>query len=317
MHQVHMKPPALKPGDTVGIVSTSSPCPPEALDRMESYLRGKGYGVKRTPHVLASRGYLAGSAEDRAADLNAMFADPQVRMILTAFGGKGANQLLTLLDWDGIRTNPKIFVGLSDPSVVANAVTARTGIVTFHGPTGYDFGMTAIHAFTDVWFWKAVTGGHGLPWELDVTGSLVVRHGREVTGHLVGGHLGTLQSLVGTPWAPQWDGAILFVEEIFTEWERIDAMLTHFRLAGVFDRVRGLIVGRCVDCKSQAPADADFLQMILRCVGGAFPILAEVSLGHTPEKLTLPLGVPARLRTNPPSLEVLERGVQLSGKEAT
>jgi muramoyltetrapeptide carboxypeptidase len=317
MHQPTVKPPALRPGDTIGIVSTSSPCPPEALDRMEAYLRGKGYGVKRSPHVLASRGYLAGSAEDRATDLNTLFADPQVRMILTAFGGKGANEILPLLDWDLIRSNPKIFVGLSDPSVIANAITARTGIVTFHGPTGYDFGVTGIHAFTEPWFWKAVTGGHAVPWELDVSGSRVVRQGREVSGPLVGGHLGTLQSLIGTPWSPQWDGDILFVEEIFTDWERIDAMLTHLRLAGVFDRVRGLIVGRCVDCKCQSPADTDFYQMILRCVGRRFPILAEVPLGHTPEKLTLPLGVPVRLRTNPPSLEVLERGVQLSGKEAT
>jgi muramoyltetrapeptide carboxypeptidase len=276
---------------------------------MVSYFQQRGYSVNKGKHVLANRGYLAGTAEERAADLNAMFSDRRIRMILAASGGKGANQLLPLLNWGLIRANPKIFVGLSDPSVVANAILARSNVVAFHGPTGHDFGVTGIDPFSENWFWKIVTGTGTLPVSLDITDSIVLRAGHEITGPLVGGHLGTIQSLIGTPWSPQWDGAILFFEEIFADWERIDAMLTHFRLAGVFSRVKGLIVGQCVECGSSSPADATFYDMIIRCVGGEFPILANVPLGHTSKKLTLPLGVPARLHTDNPSLELLDFGV--------
>jgi muramoyltetrapeptide carboxypeptidase len=290
MPQPLVRPAALRPGDTVAIVSTSSPVGHDELDRLSRYFSERGYRVQIAPGAGAATGYIAGPREQRAADLMAAFADPAVRLIVPATGGKGAAHLLDLLDYEVIRANPKIFTGISDPSIVGNAIYHRARLVTLYGPSGYDFFQPEVNADTETAFWQIVSGpvtGHevkGDDWRV-LRGT-----GREITGHVVGGHLGTIRALVGTSWMPDVRGAVLLLEEVFVPWVVVDQALTHLRLAGVFDQIAALVVGVPIDCPQDDAPDEDWDQMILRCVGGRCPVITNVELGHTARKIPFAIG---------------------------
>ncbi len=283
-------PVAVQLGDAVAIVSTSSPVARADLDRLVEYFNDRGYKVKVAPGADAATGYLAGSAEQRAADLMAAFADPAVRLIVPATGGIGAAQLLNMLDYEFIRANPKVFTGISDPSILGNAIFQCSGVVTLHGPSGYDFFQPDVNAATETAFWQIVSSTvagqevNGEQWR-------VIRGvGTQPTGHVVGGHLRTIRTLIGTPWMPETRGAVLPLEEVFAPWVRIEQALTHLRLAGVFEQIAALIVGVPVDCEQGDAPDQDWDEMILRCVGGTCPVVTNVEFGHTPAKLPFVIG---------------------------
>lgn len=133
------KPRALRPGDGIGIVSTSSPVTPAQLDTLVSYLGGRGYAVKVADGVLDRHGYLGGRAERRAAGVMRMFTDPEVALVMPVSGGNGAGHLVDRLDYGLIRANPKLFTGFSDPSVLNNSLLAGAGLPSVHGVSGFQF----------------------------------------------------------------------------------------------------------------------------------------------------------------------------------
>src|ERR1022692_1506644 len=154
-----LKPRALRPGDRIGIVSTSSPVSARELDRLTAYLGGRGYAVRVADGVLDRTGYLAGSAERRAAGLLRMFSDPDVAMIMPASGGTGASDLVDILDYELIRAHPKLFTGFSDPSVLNNAILAAAGLPSVHGVSGFQFfGWPDVEEQTETEFWRMVSG---------------------------------------------------------------------------------------------------------------------------------------------------------------
>ncbi len=307
-----VKPHRLRPGDTIGIVSVSSPVSPDVLERTVTYWSSQGYSVELGKHVTADDGYMAGSPEDRVADLMDMFQRSEVSAVVVAMGGKSANQMLPLLDFDVIRSHPKIFMGLSDSSILALAIYARAGLVSFHGPTGVNFGLEGMHAFTERYMVRALTSPDPIGAIEPYSQWTALRGTEQVEGPILGGHLGTIRSLLGTPYAPDWTGAILFVEEVFVEHHDFDAALTHFRLAGVLDQISGLIVGRPLQVTERSfPSKESLEEVVMRvCKGYRFPIVFGVDLGHTPEKITIPIGIPARLETaDGARLSLLESGV--------
>ncbi|MGY4101951.1 S66 peptidase family protein, partial [Nocardia sp. R16R-3T] len=232
---------------------------------------------------------------DRAADLMAAFADPDIDLIVPATGGKGAAQLLDLLDYTVIAANPTVLTALSDPVVLANAITARSSLATLHGPTGYDFSRPAVNEAAAESFWQIVSGPVK---DIEVPGAAwrVPRGaGASFSGPVVGGHLGTIRALIGTPWMPDMTGAVLILEEVFVPWVQVDVALTHLRLAGVFDRIAGLLVAVPVDSPRQDAPDESYDELILRCVGGSFPVVTGAEFGHSPAKFALPLGVDVQL----------------------
>lgn len=285
-----IRPPRVKPGDTVAIVSTSSPIKATDLKRLVDYFESRGYPVKVMPDVLASTGYIAGTAAQRAANLMAAFTDSRVGLIVPANGGKGAAHLLPLLDYNIIASNPKVFTGMSDPSIICNALFHRAGLMNLHGPSGYDFFQTPVNAETEAAFWQIVSGSitthlvKGDRWRV-VRGKRTV-----VSGKVIGGHLGTIRTLIGTPYMPDVAGAVLFLEEVFVPWVVIDQALTHLRLAGVFENIRALVIGVPIDCKKDDAPDESWEDMIIRCVGGDFPVITNVEFGHTARKIPLPIG---------------------------
>ncbi|GAB2963927.1 LD-carboxypeptidase [Micromonospora polyrhachis] len=299
-----IRPPAAPPGSTVAVVATSSPVSSDDLGRLVGYLHSRGYEVHTYPSCRAATGYLAGPAEQRAADLNAAFTDPDVRLIVPATGGKGAAQLLPLLDYDTIAANPTILTGMSDPSILLNAIHARTGLLALHGPSGYDFFQRPVHDDTATAFFDAITGslaGREVPGE---DWRIARGAGTTVRGPVVGGHLGTIRALVGTNYLPDLDGTILILEEVFVSWVDIDTALIHLRLAGVFDRIAALVVGVPVDTTQGDAPDQTWDDLILRCVGGTFPVITNVEFGHTPRKIPLPIGgvIELQLDDNSPVL---------------
>lgn len=296
----------IQPGDTIGIVSTSSPTTPEAVGRMKAYFEQLGYAVIVAPNTLVSFGYLAGPPDLRAADFNALLLDPGIRMIVTAMGGSGAEQLIPLIDYDAIAADPKFVLGLSNPASLLNAITAKTGVPTFHGPNGVEFGHEVLTPFTEENFWPLVREKLTLPYIFPVADEIrVLRAGAVVEGPLYGGHLKTIQRLIGTPWAPIWKDSVLFLEEYELGFSDMDKTLTHFKLAGVLDQINGLIFGRPVICQ---PVQAETLEDILLrvCAEYQFPIISNVPIGHTDDKITVPIGCRVRLNTEKPAFGLLE-----------
>lgn len=304
-----IKPRALREGDLVGIVSTSSPVSAENLGRLTGYLAGRGYRVRVADGMLDRTGHLAGSAERRAAGVMGMFADPEVSLILPVSGGTGAGHLVDLLDYGAIGTNPKVFTGFSDPSVLNNSILAGARLPSVHGVSGFQFfGWDDVDEPTETAFWRMVTGPI-TGWEVPGPDWRVYRAGKTVvSGPVVGGSWGALATLAGTRWMPSTAGAVLLLEAMTATFDDMDRMLTHLRLAGVFDDIAALVIGSPADWEPEDAPDAGTDELILRCVKGRFPVITGVPFGHQETKIQFPIGcrVEFDLRGSQPVLRYAE-----------
>ncbi|QIZ69589.1 S66 peptidase family protein [Oxynema aestuarii] len=304
----YQKPPRLKVGDTVGLINPSSPIEREDLDYSRQALAQLGLKVKFGAHALDRYGYLAGRDRDRAADVNAMFADPEVKAILTVRGGWGGNRILPLLDYDLVRSHPKIFMGYSDTTSLLLALYSQAGLPTFHGPVG-----------TSTWNEFSVGYVRQLLFEARPTMfrnppgfSIQTIAPGKARGRLVGGNLSVLAAMVGSIYLPSWDNTILFVEEIGEDIYRVDRMLTQLKLAGILDRISGFIFGQCSNCTAGEGDDPSLtlpqvLSDLIRPLG--VPAWYGSAIGHIPEKFTLPLGIEVEIDARQGTIALLESAV--------
>lgn len=294
MHKPALLAPPVGRGDTVAIVATSSAVTPDEVARLTSYFEGRGHSVRVDDGATKATGFVAGNARRRATALTDAFTDPDVRLVVPATGGKGAAHLLDLLDYDVLGQNPTVLTGMSDPSILLNAIHARTGLRTLHGPSGYDFFQTPVHPGTEDAFWQIVGGpvtGRSIDAPTGPDAWRVIRGtGQQVTGPVLGGHLGTIRALIGTPWMPDLTGAVLLLEEAFTPWSAIDQGVTHLRLAGVLDDLAALLVGVPIDCDGTGAPDDTWDDIFRRVVPGSFPIVTNVPFGHTADKIPMVVG---------------------------
>ena len=311
MTQLIIKPNPLAPGATIGIVTPSEPINPEDFDRALSYLKEQGFNLRVGPHARERRGHLAGSDEDRAADLMTMFRDNSVDAIFCAAGGANSGRMLPLLDYDVIKAHPKILLGMSDPTALLSGIHARTGLITFHGPVVQYNMKQAMTPFTERYFHDALFTSKPVGAICELGAGNILRPGK-AQGRLLGGNLTTLQQLLGTPYEPDWDGAIMFWEDVCEQPHALDAKLTHFRNAGVFGRIAGMIVGILESCEEQDYANMPPLtDIVLELTNDtSFPILVEVPFGHTDDKITMPIGGRAEIDTTGAVLSILESGVE-------
>ncbi|HEU4401114.1 MAG TPA: LD-carboxypeptidase [Candidatus Polarisedimenticolia bacterium] len=286
-------PPALRPGDRIGVVAPAGPVREADLDGGLACLERRGYRVSPGTHLRSRQAYLAGGDDERAADLNRLLADPEIRAIWFARGGYGAPRIIDRIDFRPLKRHPKALIGYSDLTVVHAAAYRRLGIATFHGPMVSELGHRA--AYDEGSLWRALEGD-GRSFAHEIPAASIVREGAG-EGPLVGGCLSLLVSLVGTSYEPPLRGAILFWEEVGEEPYRIDRMLAHLRLAGRLKGLRGMVVGRLVNCQPKDPANdlplAEILAAHLR--GTDFPVVVDFPAGHCPGKITLPLGRRVRL----------------------
>ena len=239
-------PPELQPGDTVGVIAPSGSFERERLAPGLAFLRAKGFDVREGTSLYAQERYLAGTDRARADDVNAMFADGDVKGIFVARGGYGAARILEFLDWASIAQNPKVLVGLSDTTALQLAIFARTGLVTFSGfLLCSDVTVEGVQEETDKALWAAVCSHR-----FEGVGLTPLRGG-EVSGPFIGGCLSLVASLVGTRFFPVLDGAVLVLEDVNEPPYRVDRMLNQLAMAGVFDRVAGVVFGEFVDCEPE------------------------------------------------------------------
>jgi muramoyltetrapeptide carboxypeptidase len=330
---------ALRPGGTIGVVAPSWGGParhPHRVERGVAYLESLGYRVILGRYAMGQRGYVSGTAEERLADLHGFFADPEVQAIVAAIGGDHSCHLLPRLDWGLVRANPKVLVGFSDVTVLNLAIHAMTGLVTFNGPALMtDFGeYPAPLAYTTESFFRTVARAQPvgalepadawteelLDWgqKLDLTrartlvpsaGWSWLKPGRAV-GRLVGGCLESMEHLRGTPYWPDFEGAIWFFEtsEGKPKPATVDAILQDYENTGVLGRIAGLVVGRPNKYSEAEKAELHAL-LLERTRAYAFPIVAEVDFGHTSPQLTLPIGCLAELEGGERRFAILEAAV--------
>ncbi len=302
-----IKPPALQPGDTVGIVAPASNVDRELLEAGCAALRKLGYKPFYFDSIFERDLYFAGSATRRARELEEMFLRDEVRAIVCARGGYGANYLLDILDLEKVKAQPKIFVGYSDLTTLLTYFTDATGLITFHGPmVAKDFA----HADgLDRNSWERALNGSS-EWALELDSdvkSLVAGSGE---GILYGGCLSILVASLGTPYEIHTSGTILFIEDIAAKPYQIDRMLMHLKLAGKLADVRGIIFGEMLDCEQTKDQGYRLEEVVMRVVGDlGVPVAYGLRSGHVSGRnITLPFGVQAALGVTASgvNLEILE-----------
>ena len=295
-----VRPKRLSAGDTVALVAPASATfQPVDLDIARESLEALGLKVKVGRHILARHGYLAGTDKDRAADINGFFSDREVRAVLPIRGGWGSARVLPYLDFDTIRRNPKIILGYSDITALLLSIQAKTGLVTFHGPNGMGrWDAWSVDYLRRVLF-NAETVTFENPRTMSERNSLVpiehrVRTIRPGTarGRLLGGNLTVLTAILGSPYLPSWDGAILFLEDVGEDFYRVDRMFTQLKLAGVLQKIRGFVFGTCAECSpgegfGSLTLDEIFIDHIQPL---EVPAWSGAMIGHQMQQWTVPVG---------------------------
>jgi muramoyltetrapeptide carboxypeptidase len=312
-----VKPPRLAAGDTVGLIDPASATfLREDVEIVSDVLRALGFQVKRGAHLMDRYGYLAGRDADRAADVSALFADPEVKGVLAVRGGWGSARLLPHLDFEVIRRHPKVLVGYSDLTALLNPIHARTGLVTFHGPVG----VSTWTPFSVEHLRRVLVDGEALTLAnpTEAGESLVPVQDRVWTitpgmarGRLLGGNLTVLSALVGTPYLPDFEGAVLFLEDVREQIYRIDRMLTQLALAGILRRVRGVVIGKCTDCDPGEGYGSLTLEEVfddhLKPLG--VPAWHGAMIGHIDRQFTLPIGLEVEIDAGKGTIRLLEAAV--------
>jgi muramoyltetrapeptide carboxypeptidase len=313
-----VRPPRLRRGSRVALVAPAGPLlEKDDLTRADALCRALDYEPVVGTHAALRHGYLAGNDQERLRDLNAALADPTIDAVWCIRGGYGTTRIVDQLDFDALTRRPKALIGFSDITAILNAVTRRSGVVTFHGPVA----RASMPAFSR-WHFERVlacaepAGRLGrLPAPPDVLvpkeNRIVTLQGGTAEGPLVGGNLTLLQCLIGTPHFPDLDGAILFLEDVDEDLYRVDRMLAHLRAIGALNRLAGVLVGRFTDLdrhmKDGALGFDEVLATYLLPLG--IPAAYGFPVGHIENQWTLPLGVRARLDADAGEVELLEAAV--------
>jgi muramoyltetrapeptide carboxypeptidase len=340
------KPPRLKAGDTVALIAPASFSDhQEELDGIKATIAAMGLVPKSATNVLTRYGYLAGTDAQRAASINAMYADRDVRALFSVHGGWGSARILPYLDWKTIRANPKLLVGFSDVTALHIAFAAMAGFPTIHAPNAANNWRE--RSWTS--FWElAFSGGTPtfapppapLPPVLSPAAAMsdssaaastsppppaapvlppmpnpfaiqTIRPGK-ASGRLIGGNLSVLVGLVGTPYFPDTTGAILFLEDAGEAEYRIDRMLTHLALAGVLKKAAGIVFGQCRGCHIDVPDYKGFTldQLLFQHFGRlGVPSFSGAQIGHIANQYCIPVGVRAEIDAAAGTIRMLESAV--------
>lgn len=339
-------PKALAPGDTIAFIAPAKYLNKKRIALASRRLEEMGFQVRMPDTLFRKKGYLAGTDEERAAELMAAFVDSEVDAVFPGTGGYGTTRIVDRLDYEAIRRNPKILIGFSDITALHIAINQRTGLVTFHSPVP-EWGLgtdTNLSPFAAQWFWRAITlpsaNGSEREWANGAHNALAIgytihtKHTNSdqsdersifddvpppvtlqdgtARGRLIGGNLSVLHALMGTPYEIKTEGRILFLEDVGEAPYRVDRMLCTLRLAGKFDRVAGVILGAFTARKDEDPWDEDAtMDDVLRDYFAdlGVPVVARFPVGHVRYNATLPIGALAELDAKNQTLRLLENPV--------
>jgi muramoyltetrapeptide carboxypeptidase len=290
LNQKPIRPPRLKPGDTIGIAAPAGSFDRESFSQGLSVVESLGFRTRVCDEIFEKTGYLAGPDAMRAQLLNQLFEDPEIQGIICARGGFGSLRILPLVDFDAIRKNPKVFMGFSDITALLTSITTRSGLVSFHGPV-----VTSLAGASDMTsntLFSAISSDR--PLEVQPAHGAVIQAGR-AQGAVTGGNLATLCHLLGTSFQAGFKDRILLLEDRGEAPYRIDRMVSQMKLAGCFKGIVGLVLGSFEKC-----GDPDGIYHIFeehfRDVH--IPILAGFDIGHGKQNTTIPFGIEAILDTD-------------------
>ncbi len=312
-----LKPPRLKAGDTVGLINPGGATfQTDDVTVFQETLAALDLKMKAGEHLLDRYGHLAGTDKARAADVNSMFADPDIDAVFTLRGGYGCNRLLDRLDYNTISKHPKILMGYSDITGLLLALYAKTGLVTFHGPVG----ISTWNKFSADYVKRLLFDAEALAMEnpKDMGDNLTQVKNRVLTinkgiakGRLVGGNLAVLSAIVGSDYLPDFKNKILFLEEVDENPKRVDRMMTQLKLAGILDKISGFVFGNCKSCGPEKGYGSLTLEEVLndhiKPLG--IPAWYGSMIGHIADKFTVPLGIEAEIDAASGRITLLEPAV--------
>ncbi len=277
----------LKKGDTIGVAAPSARFDEKKLNQGIDCLKNLGFQVHVPREIFGEKRYLAGDDASRAAVLNELFANPRIKGIISARGGFGAMRMLADLDWELIQQNPKLFMGFSDATALLMALIQQTQFAGVHGPNLVSLADADTETISS--FSQAITG---LPRDILIPQGLCLATGL-VEGKLLGGNMATLAHLIGTPFQPDFKGAVLFLEDVGEPAYKIDRMLSQMKMAGLFLGVQGVVTGSFDSCENQ-----EYIPKILSEIFDGIPLLMGLAAGHGDLNLSLVMGLDVVLDTS-------------------
>lgn len=295
-------PSPLSNGDTIGLVTPSSPMLPGRLEMGVSYLKKKGFKVKLGNHLHGADRFLAGRDEDRAEDIMNFFTDESVKAIMATGGGYGSQRILPLLDYDQIRANPKWVSGFSDTTALQLGLLKKSGLVTCSGFVFGDLDNGDLSPSIDQSLMACL-----MDKAFQITEGIMVQSGI-AKGPLVGGNLETLIALMGTPYQPDFKDSILLIEDVGAEPFQVDCRLSQLELAGIFEQVSGVVFGQFAHCSSKyfPKRDGTVDDVIVDWTSRLkVPCMKEFPYGHVERRYVLPIGKNARLNADKGILTIL------------
>jgi muramoyltetrapeptide carboxypeptidase len=305
-------PKKLNKGDSIGIVSPSNPVTQGLAGQFKKgvqFLESLGFNVVIGEHVHSTTWGYAASPQEKAQDINRMFADESIKAIICSQGGATGNACLSYLDWNNIRDHPKVFLGISDITVLLNAIHHKTGLITFHGnDVAWGFGRNPTMYDEQEFVTRFMNGMIGaIPPNRE---RRTIRNG-VADGKLLGGNLHCLLKLAGTPYFPDFTRAILFVEALEITPEACDQLFQQLRQIGVFDQIRGVIIGYIDGLQNDEKALMQMEDVLLRVTAEYnFPVLKADDFGHNCPNTVLPVGGEVRINADSQTIEILKKCVQ-------
>ncbi|KTC89588.1 S66 peptidase family protein [Fluoribacter dumoffii] len=300
MHYLYPDP--VKPGDTIGLVTPSSPMIPGLLEIGVSYLQQKGFQIRLGVHVNAVDRFLAGDDEYRAKDLMDFFRDDEVKMIMAMGGGYGSQRLLPLLDYGLIRSRPKYLSGFSDTTALQAALLKNAGMISCTGFVFGDLATGQLDSLIEKTLWTCLKGE-----PFQIKKGQTMQPGI-IQGRLVGGNLESWVSLMGTPYQPEVRNCILLLEDVGAEPYQVDSRLSQLDLAGVFAEVGGVIFGQFARCTAKYfPKRDGTVEDVIEewSLKIKVPCIKNFPYGHVTRRCVLPLGKEAVLNADQCTLSIL------------
>lgn len=300
----------LKKGDTIGIIAPASCTTYEKVLEAKKNIEDMGYQVILGECTKKQWYSYAGTDEERAEEINSFFADKSIDAIICMRGGYGCNRLIELLDFEVIKRNPKIFVGYSDITTLHIALNEKANLITFHGPMAVSNFTGNYNRDTYENFIEMLSNSKYEQSIKNITKELKVLNEGRAKGKLVGGNLATLIATLGTEYDLDYNGKILFLEEIGEKTYKIDRFLNQLKKHGVFEKIEGLVLGDFKNCIQDSEKDMTLLEVFQNYFKELKkPVIYNFESGHSEPMLTLPLGAICEIDTYNKELKVLERVV--------
>jgi len=315
------KPERLSPGDTILFIAPSGNLKQDRMALAKKRLEDRGYVTVQAHDIFRQYGYLGGKDKRRTEEFMAGWIDPRIKAIFPGTGGYGTTRILDQLDYDIIKNNPKILVGFSDITGLHLAINKMTGLTTFHTPSPmYGLGSEDyLSPISDHYFWQAIEANSPNGYTIDVKlfelgESVITLHGGKEKGVLIGGNLSLINTLMGTPYEIETKGKILFIEDVGEAPYRIDRYFSQLRMAGKFDHLKGVILGKFTRRATEPPDDDNsftmmaVLEQYFSNLG--VPVIANFPIGHYKYNVTFPIGIMAEIDADKQTVKILENPTQ-------